>query len=149
MIDQSMTKEAWRLAATLLSQDGLDCPALLLWRESDDAVKLSRLARSPACASPSEIIKAGSLGFDFDHAILLVRTDWTVVHPVGTQPPEAPAPSIPAGVTLTYLSRDGHSSVFCASPVEADGCLSLSEPVSLQMSPNSLNCGVAGNPSVH
>jgi len=127
-----MAHESWSLAATLLSQDGLTNPALLLWRDSDDAVKLCRVVCSSHGADLSQDILEAAQSFDFDHAILLSRSLISLSSQSDTPVHMAPhACAQRFGVALTYGSRVGFRSMHFAEIVENCGVFSLSDPTSL------------------
>ncbi len=133
MLEEEMANESWGLAATLLSQDGLTNPALLLWRDSDGAVKLCRVVVSSPGDDLSQHILQAAESFDFDHAILLARSYIALSAKTFSSPQVAAPPSTPRhGVALTYGSRVGHRSMHFAEIVENCGVFSLSDPTSVQ-----------------
>lgn len=140
MLEEAMVNESWSLAATLLSQDGLTNPALLLWRDADDAVKLCRVVISGPGTDLSQNILEAAESFDFDHAILLSRSYIALTAQSFPAPEPATPPSAPRhGVALTYGSRVGHRSMHFAEIVENCGVFSLSDPTSVPSSATPLD----------
>ncbi|TXG99916.1 MAG: hypothetical protein E6R08_00345 [Nevskiaceae bacterium] len=144
MHDDPMTKEAWSLAATFLSQDGLVVPALLLWKENDDAVKLARLDHEGATGDVAADALACAEGFDFDHAILIARTVVGLV-----APDDGPAMGKRQGVSLSYVSRRGDRYVQFSQIVDIDGVIQLAEPTLLPALGNALDVIFRWQSSTH
>ena len=149
-LEEAMAKESWSLAATLLSQDGLSLPALLLWRDSDDAVKLCRVASSTGGADLAHDILEAAQSFDFDHAILLSRS---FVALATSHPPSIASTPKPGthrfGVSLTYGSRVGSRSMHFAEIVENCGVFTLGDPTSLPSVATPLDFVFRSTASIH
>jgi hypothetical protein len=140
MLDDPMTKEAWSLAATLLSQDGLNSPALLLWRDADDAVKLCRVETSSSKGDMAQDIVAASHQFVFDHAVLISRTVLCLSNGSDSTEIASPPFSRPRhGVALTFVSKAGARFMYFSQIVEEEGCFHLSQPTVLPPVPTPLD----------
>ena len=140
MLDDPMTKEAWSLAASLLAQDGLRSPALLLWRDADDAVKLCRVNAASDSSDISRDIVAASEQFVFDHAVLIARS--VVCLAAGDVSPDSTAyPSALQrhGVALTFVSKGGERYMHFSQIIEEEGAFHLSEPTALPARPSALD----------
>lgn len=144
MQDDPMTKEAWSLAAALLSKDGLNTPALLLWRDADDAVKLGRVESKEAGGNYAADLVACAGGFAFDHCILISRTLLGLAAPEGHE-----LQAQRHGVSLNYVSRAGDRYTQFAELFDIDGVVQLSLPTTIPSMGNALDVLISAQLSSH
>lgn len=129
-----MIDEAWNLAAALLTADGLAVPALLLWNDADDLVKLERVLKQRPDSDLVEDVIAAAGDFRFDHAIMISRT----VIGLASSCPDAESSSR-QGVALSRVSRAGERGLQFGSIVDCDGVLQLAAPAKLPLPGNALD----------